>query len=449
MAQIFKAQKVNKTPKKAVEVTIEKLDHQGLGFGRIEGKAVFVADALPGERVSVNIIEQKKQYAKAVLRKVLTPSEKRIQPTCSHYASCGGCSLQTLTGADQVDYKQAALLSLLQNFNQSTDMQLAEPILSQAWHYRRTARLSVMFDRKLKQLVFGFRQKHSKSLVAIEQCPVLDPVLADLIKPLRRLINELKIRRDIGHIELFAVESGAICLFRILTPLKDTDKLLLQSFASEHNLDIYLQPQPDIVIKLSVTKVSEQSADTWYNLLDGEFKLSFTPGNFIQVNPAVNDKMVRQAIDWLDLTPDDRVLDLFCGVGNFSLPMAQQCYSVVGVEGIDEMVRQAQVNATANQIDNVTFNQADLSTDFSLLPWAKRNFDKVLLDPARAGAAETVQYLHKLKAKKIVYVSCNPATLARDSKLLMEKHYKLTRLGMIDMFPQTGHVESMALFERV
>lgn len=449
MAQIFKAQKVNKTPKKAVELTIEKLDHQGLGFGRIEGKAVFVADALPGERVSVNIVEQKKQYAKAVLRKVLMPSDKRIQPACPHYVSCGGCSLQTLASVDQVDYKQAALLSLLQNFSQSSDIQLAEPILSQPWQYRRTARLSVMFDRKLKQLVFGFRQKHSKALVAIEQCPVMDPVLAELILPLRTLINDLKIRRDLGHIELFAVESGVICLFRILKPLKDADKLLLQAFASEHKLDIYLQPQPDTVTRLSAEKQAAPSADTWYSLLGGEFKLNFTPGNFIQVNPEVNEKMVRQAIDWLELTSDDRVLDLFCGGGNFSLPMARQCHSVIGVEGIDEMVRQAQVNAKANQIDNATFYQADLSADFSRLPWARSAFDKVLLDPARAGAAETVQYLHKLKANKIVYVSCNPATLARDSKLLMEKHYKLTRLGMIDMFPQTGHVESMALFERV
>ncbi|QUM75177.1 23S rRNA (uracil(1939)-C(5))-methyltransferase RlmD [Moritella sp. 24] len=444
MAQIFKAKKVQKTPSKAVEITIEKLDHQGLGLGRLDGKAIFVAGALPGERVSVNIIEQKKQYAKATLRKVLTPSEQRIEPACPHYATCGGCSLQTLACDDQADYKQTALFSLLQNFSKNDDIEFAEPILSQPWQYRRTARLSVMFDRKAKKLAFGFRERNSKSLVSINECPVLEPALSALIQPLRQLLATLTVRRDLGHIELFAVDSGIICLFRILKPLNDKDLALLQAFASEQQLSIYLQPEPESVLKLT-----PDTPAAWYQLADGEFKLSFTPGNFIQVNPIVNNQMVEQAINWLELTPEDKVLDLFCGGGNFSLPIARLCHSVVGVEGVDEMVRQAQVNAAANNVDNAKFYQADLSADFSKLPWAKNSFDKVLLDPARAGAAETVQYLHKLKVKKIVYVSCNPATLARDSKLLMEKHYKLTRLGMIDMFPQTGHVESMALFERV
>jgi len=444
MAQIFKAKKVQKTPSKAVEITIEKLDHQGLGLGRLDGKAVFVAGGLPGERVSVNIIEQKKQYAKAILRKVITPSEQRIEPACLHYAMCGGCSLQTLDSHVQANYKQTALFSLLQNFSKNDDIEFAEPILSKPWQYRRTARLSVMFDRKVKQLVFGFRERNSKSLVAINQCPVLVPALSALIQPLRELLATLSVRRDLGHIELFAVDSGIICLFRILKPLKDKDQALLQAFAGEHQLSIYLQPEPESILKLT-----PDTPAAWYQLADGEFELSFTPGNFIQVNPVVNNQMVAQALDWLDLSPEDRVLDLFCGGGNFSLPVARLCHSVVGVEGVDEMVRQAQVNAIANNVDNTQFYQADLSTDFSKLSWAKSRFDKVLLDPARAGAAETVQYLHKLKVNKIVYVSCNPATLARDSKLLMEKHYKLTRLGMIDMFPQTGHVESMALFERV
>jgi 23S rRNA (uracil1939-C5)-methyltransferase len=444
MAQIYKAKKVQKTPSKAVEITIEKLDHQGLGLGRLDGKAVFVAGGLPGEQVSVNIIEQKKQYAKATLRKVLSPSAQRIAPACPHYVTCGGCSLQILDSHDQADYKQTALFSLLQKFSKSEDIEFAEPILSQPWEYRRTARLSVMFDRKAKQLVFGFRERNSKSLVAIEQCPVLVPALSALIQPLRQLLATLTVRRDLGHIELFAVDSGIICLLRILKPLNDKDQGLLQAFASEQQLSIYLQPETDSVVKLT-----PDTPAAWYELSGGEFKLSFTPGNFIQVNPVVNNQMVAQALDWLDLSPEDKVLDLFCGGGNFSLPVARLCHSVVGVEGIDEMVRQAQTNATTNNVDNAQFYQADLSVDFSKLAWARNSFDKVLLDPARAGAAETVQYLHKLKAKKIVYVSCNPATLARDSKLLMEKHYKLTRLGMIDMFPQTGHVESMALFERV
>lgn len=444
MAQIFKAKKVNKGPSKAVEIQIEKLDHQGLGFGRLAGKAVFVADALPGERVLAQVTEQKKQYAKATLTKVLQPSTKRIKPACPHYATCGGCSLQTLSGEDQSQYKQEALFGLLKNFTQGQDFAFAEPLLSQPWQYRRTARLSVMFERKQKQLMFGFRQKHSKSLVEIETCPVLVPALSALIVPLRSLIASLKIKRDIGHIELFTVESGHICLLRIMKPLHEKDSEKLAEFAQQYNLSIYLQTDPDTVVKLD-----NETADSHYRLPSQDLTLQFTPGNFIQVNPEVNEAMVKQALNWLELGKDERVLDLFCGGGNFSLAMAQQCASVTGVEGVDEMVRQAQANAKANDLDNCQFYQADLSSDFSKLSWAKAPFDKVLLDPARAGAAETVQYLHKLKAKKIVYVSCNPATLARDSKLLMAQQYKLTRLGMIDMFPQTGHVESMALFERI
>ena len=448
MAQIFKVKKAVKTPAKTIEMVIDKLDHQGLGFGRLAGKAVFVAGALPGERVAVKIVEQKKQYAKAELQKVISPSAQRIAPACPHYARCGGCSLQTLAAADQAEYKQAALLSLLQNFSHGDDITLATPILSQPWQYRRAARLSVMFDRNLKQLVFGFRERNSKSLVAITECPVLLPVLSTLITPLRELLASLSIRRDVGHIELFAVESGVICLWRILKPLTSADQQRLQAFAEQHNITVYLQPQPDTVVKLYDGELVAASNDSWYLLQAGALQVNFTPGNFIQVNPQVNEQMVAQAIDWLALSPQDRVLDLFCGGGNFSLPIAQRCHSLVGVEGVDEMVRQAQANAKANHISNAQFYQADLSSDFSRLPWAKANFDKVLLDPARAGAAETLQYLEKLKANKIVYVSCNPATLARDSKLLTQKHYKLTRLGMIDMFPQTGHVESMALFER-
>ena len=292
MAQIYKAKKVQKITSKAVEITIEKLDHQGLGLGRLDGKAVFVAGALPGERVSVNIIEQKKQYAKATLRKVLTPSVQRIEPACPHYTTCGGCSLQILDSDVQADYKQTALFSLLQHFSKNDDINFAEPILSQPWQYRRTARLSVMFDRKAKQLVFGFRERNSKSLVAINECPVLEPALSVLIQPLRQLLATLTVRRDLGHIELFAVDSGVICLFRILKPLKDKDQDLLQAFASEHQLSIYLQPEPESVVKLT-----PDSPAAWYQLADGEFKLSFTPGNFIQVNPVVNNKMVKQAID--------------------------------------------------------------------------------------------------------------------------------------------------------
>lgn len=449
MAQIFKVKKANKSSNKAVEINIEKLDHQGLGFGRLDGKAVFVAETLPGETVLAQVTEQKKQYAKATLRKVIKPSEQRIKPACPHYATCGGCSLQTLPSEAQVEHKQTALFGLLKQFSQASDITFADPIVSDPWAYRRAARLSVMFDKKQKQLMFGFRQKNSKTLVEIDACPVMASELSALITPLRTLISKLKVKRDIGHVELFTVDSGVICLLRILKPLKDSDIALLASFSDSNQVQIFLQPEPNVVEPLTRELLTNEQPATWYHLQDSRFKVQFTPGNFIQVNRDVNEAMVTQAMNWLDVQSEDNVLDLFCGGGNFSLPLAAVAKSVVGVEGVEEMVRQATHNAQANQLDNTQFYAADLSSDFSKLTWAKQDFDKVLLDPARAGAAETVQYLHKLKANKIVYVSCNPATLARDSKLLMAQQYKLTRLGMIDMFPQTGHIEAMALFERI
>lgn len=449
MAQIFKAKKSNKAQVKRAEITIEKLDHQGLGCGRLDGKIVFVPGALPQERVLVNLIEQKKQYAKAELIRLISPSEKRIQPDCPHYQSCGGCNMQTLAAPDQIAYKQDALLGLMTRFTGTDIPQMVPAIQSEPWQYRRTARLSVAFDRKRKQVVMGFRQKNSKALVEITQCPVLCGDLETLIQPLRALLDRLSIRRHVGHIELFATDSGLICLFRILKDLSAKDSALLAAFETQHQLSVYLQRESDSIAPLNVPEQQEQSIAPFYQLAGSDIKLAFTPGDFIQVNARVNDSMVAQAINWLDLDANDRVLDLFCGIGNFTLPMALRCKSVVGIEGIDVMVEQGRRNARLNQIVNAEFYQADLFSDFTSQEWSKQSFDKVLLDPARAGAAETVAYLHKLKPNKIVYVSCNPATLARDSKLLIAKNYKLTRLGILDMFPQTGHVESMALFERI
>ncbi len=449
MAQIFKAKKSNKAPAKRAEITIEKLDHQGLGCGRLDGKIVFVPGALPRERVLVNLTEQKKQYAKGKLIRIVTPSDKRIQPDCPHYQRCGGCNMQTLAAPDQIAYKQDALQGLMTRFTGTDIPAMATAIQSAPWQYRRTARISVAFDRKRKQVIMGFRQKNSKALVEITQCPVLCAELEALINPLRALLDKLSIRRHVGHIELFVTDSGLICLFRILKDLSDKDCALMAAFETQHQLSVYLQRESDSIAPLNASKQQEQSLAPFYQLAGSDIKLAFTPGDFIQVNAGVNDSMVAQAIDWLDLDADDRVLDLFCGIGNFTLPIAQRCRSVVGIEGIDVMVEQARKNACFNQLPNAEFYQADLFSDFSTQEWSKQPFEKVLLDPARAGAAETVTYLHKLKPNKIVYVSCNPATLARDSKLLIAKNYKLTRLGILDMFPQTGHVESMALFERI
>lgn len=444
MAQFFKASRTKKQNNRTIKgCLIEKLDHRGRGLFFHQNKPVFVDGVLPGEKLDVTIVEEKKRYYRAQLMNLVTKSEQRITANCIHYQECGGCQLQHLEQEQQIQIKQQGLISLFQRFAKCTPKQLADTIQGQPWHYRRSARFALVYDKKRKTLDMGFRQSGSKNLVEQQCCPVLVPELELLIKPLKALLNQLQAKTALGHVELVLADNGKALLLRHLKPLSDGDKSLLKSFAEKQQLYIYLQPQPNQIINLT------EKPELIYALPALGCQFSFQVDDFIQVNKVVNEQMVAQALTWLDLQPADQVLDLFCGLGNFTLPIAQQVTKVVGVEGVQKMVDRATNNAQLNSLHNAIFYQADLSDLQALkLPWAQQDYNKVLLDPARAGAEQCMQFIVSKAPSHVLYVSCDPVTLARDSKQLLDSGYRLQKLGALDMFPHTEHIESMALFIR-
>ncbi len=444
MAQFFKASRTNSAKNRILKnVQVEKLDHQGRGIAYFQNKPLFIDGGLSGESLDIQILESKKRYSKGFIKKINLASELRIEASCPHYNECGGCHLQHLNHEQQIKIKSAGLISLFKRFAKQAPLQLENPITGKAWAYRRTARLGLQFDKKLKLLKMGFRRALSNDLIEQKVCPVLIPELECLILPLKTLLNSLKSKMDLGHIELIYADQGVVVLLRHLKALPKRDLQLIEQFSECHKLNFFAQDSRHSVVCLSG---NDQLS---YQLTEWDCSLNFSPTDFLQVNSNVNQKMVAQALNWLALTKDDVVLDLFCGLGNFTLPIAKKVASVVGIEGIQKMVDRATENAAINNLHNATFYQADLSADdVDKQVWATQQFNKVLLDPARAGAFDCMKFITSLKPSHIVYVSCDPVTLARDSQLLLENGYKLDKLGLLDMFPQTRHMESMALFVR-
>ncbi|MCP5078038.1 MAG: 23S rRNA (uracil(1939)-C(5))-methyltransferase RlmD [Psychromonas sp.] len=444
MAQFFKASPKNSIKNRILKnVSVEKLDHQGRGIAFFQNKPLFIDGALDGEVVDVQVTESKKRYSKALIKNISQASELRTQPTCPHYEQCGGCHLQHTNQDKQINIKALGLLDLFTRFAKKEAMQLEPVIRGDAWGYRRSARFGVQFNKKSKKVEMGFRRALTNELINQKVCPVLKAPLEALIVPTKALLNELSGKADLGHIEMIWSDQGAVILLRHLKPLPKADLLLIEQFSELNKVNFFSQPSKKELYCIS------GNSELSYQLPEWQCELNFSATDFLQVNEAVNQNMVKQALSWLALTKQDKVLDLFCGLGNFTLPIATQVKSVVGVEGIQKMVDRASQNATANEITNATFFQADLSAEhLAKQSWAEGAFNKVLLDPARAGALESIPFVISLKPSHIVYVSCDPVTLARDSQLLLEKGYKLDKLGLLDMFPQTGHMESMALFTR-
>ncbi|MCW8997042.1 MAG: 23S rRNA (uracil(1939)-C(5))-methyltransferase RlmD [Psychromonas sp.] len=444
MAQFFKASRTKSAKNRILKnVHVEKLDHQGRGIAYFQDKPLFIDGGLSGESLDIQIVESKKRYSKGFIKKINQASELRIAASCPHYNECGGCHLQHIDHEQQIKIKSAGLLSLFKRFAKQAPLQLEEPVLGKQWAYRRTARFGLQFDKKSKQLKMGFRRALSNDLIDQKVCPVLLPQLECLILPLKELLNALKSKIDLGHIELIQADQGVVVLLRHLKALPKNDLQLIEQFSERHQVNFFAQDSKHGTVCLSGT---EQLS---YQLSEWNCTLNFSPTDFLQVNSEVNQKMVAQALHWLAVTEDDIVLDLFCGLGNFTIPLAKKAAKVVGIEGIQKMVERATDNASLNNLSNTTFYQADLSAaDVAQQVWATQAFNKVLLDPARAGAFDCMLFIVKLKPSHIVYVSCDPVTLARDSQLLLENGYKLDKLGLLDMFPQTGHMESMALFVR-
>ena len=430
MAQFYSAKR-RVTTRQIITVTVNDLDAFGQGVARHNGKTLFIPGLLPQESADVTITEDKKQYAKAQVKRRLNDSPDRVTPRCPHFGICGGCQQQHASIELQQRSKSAALSRLMNH-------DVTEAIADAPWGYRRRARLSLNFQPKTQQFQMGFRKAASNDIVDIRQCPILVPQLEALLPELRACLSSLQGIRHLGHVELVQAGSGTLMILRHTAPLTAQDNEKLERFSHSKGLSLYLAPQSEIL-----ETVSGQTP--WYE--SNGLRLNFSPRDFIQVNEGVNQKMVASALAWLDVQPGDRVLDLFCGMGNFTLPLATRAASVVGVEGVPALVEKGRENAQQNELHNVTFFHENLEEDVTRQPWAKNGFDKVLLDPARAGAAGVMQHIIKLQPGRIVYVSCNPATLARDSEALLRAGYQIQRLAMLDMFPHTGHLESMVLFE--
>ncbi|MBW5934740.1 23S rRNA (uracil(1939)-C(5))-methyltransferase RlmD [Klebsiella michiganensis] len=430
MAQFYSAKR-RVTTRQIITVTVNDLDPFGQGVARHQGKALFISGLLPQEQANVVVVEDKKQYARAQVKRRLSDSPQRQAPRCPHFGICGGCQQQHASIELQQQSKRAALARLMKR-------EVDDIIAASPWGYRRRARLSLNYQPKSQQLQMGFRKANASEIVDVVQCPVLVPTLGALLPAVSECLSELKSVRQLGHVELVQADNGPLMVLRHTAALPAADKEKLERFSQSHGLSLYLAPQSEILEHI-------RGEAPWYTS-DG-LRLVFSPRDFIQVNDGVNQLMVRTALEWLDIQPQDRVLDLFCGMGNFTLPLSKRAAQVVGVEGVPALVAKGQENAALNGLHNVTFFHENLEEDVTRQAWAKHGFDKVLLDPARAGAAGVMLHIIKLAPRRVVYVSCNPATLARDSDVLLQAGYTIQRLAMLDMFPHTGHLESMVLFE--
>jgi 23S rRNA (uracil1939-C5)-methyltransferase len=432
-------------PAEPVEADIHSLSHDGRGVTRVDGKAVFVQGALPGETVRFRYRARRRRHDEASVLEVLRPSPDRVEPRCAHFGTCGGCSLQHLTPAAQIAAKQQALLDALEHLGRVAPEEVFAPLLNQEpWGYRRKARLGVKYVARKDKVLVGFRERGSSFIADLSECHVLHPRIARLLLPLGELIAGLSIARQLPQIEVAMDDARLVLILRVLEPPSGADRQALGAFAAAHDLAVYLQPGgPDSVAPLAAP------LELHYALPDFDLELGFLPSDFTQVNTEINRQMVRRAVELLAPEATDRVLDLFCGVGNFTLPLAGRAAAVVGVEGDRGLVARARANALRNGLDNVEFHAANLYEPLDAAPWLPQGYAKALLDPPRSGALEVLPLLPRLGVQRLVYVSCYPGTLARDAGVLVGQHgYRLRGAGVMDMFPHTAHVESIAVFER-
>lgn len=426
---------------------VHGLSHDGRGIATIDSKTTFLAGALPEETVTYRIHQKRTTYMEGEADEILTPSPERTVPPCQHFGVCGGCSLQHMSIEMQTALKQKTLLEQLTHFGKVTPGIILPPLAASGTGYRRKARLGVKFVIKKNKLLVGFREKSSRYLADLASCKTLHPLVGENLETLAALIRSLESYQEIPQIEVAIGDATVALVFRHLKPLCDDDLQKLAAFGAQSGFHIYLQPNPPApVTKLYPADGVERLT---YSLPEQQLEFAFHPMDFTQINLDINRMMVSQALALLELTPEDSVLDLFCGIGNFTLPIARYARNVTGIEGAEEMTRRAAENASRNGIENTRFFAANLMAPAEGAPWLASEYNKVLLDPPRAGAIEILPYIAKLGPKRIVYVSCNPATLARDAGELVHKYgYQLHKVGIMNMFPHTSHIEAMAVFEK-
>ncbi|MBS3823059.1 MAG: 23S rRNA (uracil(1939)-C(5))-methyltransferase RlmD [Wenzhouxiangellaceae bacterium] len=432
-------------PDEPVEVGISDLSHDGRGVGRIEEKVVFVHGALPGERVSARLVGRNRRFDEAVTLAVEAPSHERVEPECPWFGYCGGCALQHLDHRAQLGWKQQRLKENLRRIGEVEPDEWMAPIFASPWNYRRRARLSARNVPGKGRVLVGFREIGGRYVADIEACRVLHPAFADRLMELSSLIGSLSIPDRVAQVECAAGDDTAAIVLRHLEPLTSADEKALVDWSDQTGIAVWLQSGgPD-----SVTRLWPAQHQLDYRLDDFGLTLDFHPQQFIQVNAAVNRQLTARAVELMEAGPDDRILDLFCGLGNFSLPLATRAGEVLGAELDESLVRSAAHNAAANGIGNAGFVAADLMQSVDTLDWMQDAFHGVLIDPPRSGAAEILPLVAATGARTLVYVSCDPATLARDAgTLTADFGYRLEKAGIADMFPHTAHVESLALFRK-
>lgn len=440
------ARRRKQLPETPEPASIETLSHDGRGIARRDGKTTFIDNALPGEEVMFKFTYMRRKFDEGKAVEIVTASPDRVTPPCEHSTLCGGCSLQHMSPAVQVARKEAVLREQLQHFGGLEPEEWLPPLTGPVTGYRSKARLGVKYVEAKGETLVGFREKRNSFIAQLRTCEVLIPDVGHRLSELRTLMHSLESRSRIPQIELAAGDDDVALIIRHLDPLPETDQQALVGFCQNLGWHCYLQPGNESTVHRVWPEDGEQRL--YYSHPSAGVELAFHPTDFTQVNAEINRKMVPLALDLLDISPEHTVLDLFCGLGNFTIPAAKRAGKVVGVEVSQAMVERGYENARRNGLENLEFHAWDLSQDVSGQAWARQAYDRILIDPPRTGALEMVKLMPRLGASRIVYVSCNPATLARDAGELMALGYRLKAAGVMDMFPHTTHVESIAVFEK-
>jgi 23S rRNA (uracil1939-C5)-methyltransferase len=431
-------------PKQPVAASILDLTHEGVGVARVEGKTVFIDQALPGEDVHFIYTQRKRNYDHGKLQHIDKASPLRVTPACPHFGVCGGCALQHMQAEQQIHLKQKILLDNLQRIGHVQPDKIREPITGPLWGYRRKARLGLKYVEKKEKLLIGFRESASRYLADLSVCKVLHPAVGEHLEDIVHCIRSLSCYKAIPQIEVAVGDDLVALVIRHLQSFTEADRQTLIDFAQQYQFALYTQAGgPD-----TITPLWPENPALHYSLSEFGLRYEFLPSDFVQVNAEINHKLIAAVLQALELSPEQRVLELFCGLGNFTLPIAQHCQQIVAVEGEASLVVRARENAIRNGISNAEFHVTDLMQTLTPLPWwHKQHYGRLFLDPPRTGASEVLPVIAQLKPPRIVYVSCNPSTLARDAGILcQEQGYRLLEAGVMDMFPHTAHVESLAVF---
>lgn len=444
MAQIFKAQKKargnGQRQVKTVSAKINTVDHLGQGVCH-QQPVIFAQGGLPGEECQIAVVEQKKRFWRGYVTRVTSPNTARVLPFCEYFGRCGGCQTQHVQQQAMLDFKQQAVSELCMRATGAKELNWQPALFGHHQGYRRKTRIAVDARTKGKPLV-GFRAKDSKRVVPIETCPILSDTLSDLLQPIQRLFHKLENPGGIGHISMLSTGDGTQVCFRVLKTPSRNDRILFSAFAESSGCQVVFEAQDG-----DLDFINGSPGRLTYSP-ETDLNLEIGINDFLQINDHINQQMIQQAANWLALNEQDTLLDLFCGVGNFSLSLARRCKSVIGIEGMSKMVQRARHNAQINGIENCEFRVADLSQSDSLRSETILASKKILLDPARDGALNTLPQIARIKPSHILYVSCNPATFVRDAAELTQENYRLEKIGLMDMFPNTSHTELMALFVR-